>query len=258
MSNDLRPRLQAVGDDVVGPGNPVHRSIDWLAWLFGREAQPNVNSERARSAATGLGTHLLHLLRGFGMLNLNGYHSAAVRLLRPLEDALDCFAAVVLVEGAAEAWSEGRLRASDAARVWTPLIDDLIAPGMSLGEYRRRLRDKFNDLAHCPPEVCAWNLYFNPERRDPRTGAVSGSIKVNIHPQVIAKNAHALDAHLVAHLLELLHIVRHGYSSRLTAHRRERDLLADLISAVTVIAERHNEHQCQEVRPPAELRDLGR
>ncbi len=210
MSNELKPRLQAVGEGVVGPGNPVHRAIGWLARLFADEAQPNVSSERARSAAAGLGTHLLHLLRGYGILNLNGYHSAAVSLLRPAEDALDCFAAVVLVGGAAEAWSEGRLRASDAARAWTPLVDDMIAPGMSLADYRRRLRDQFNDLAHCPPEVSAWNLYFSPERRDPQTGAVTGLLKLNIIPEVIASNAHALDAHLVAHLLELLHIARRG------------------------------------------------
>jgi hypothetical protein len=190
------------------------------------------------------------------MLNLNGYHSSAAALLRPLEDALDCFAAVVLVDGAAESWSDGHLRASDAARAWTPVITDMVAHGMSLSDYRQRLREQFNDLSHCPPELCAWNLYFNPARRDLATGAVSGTLELNISPLVITSNAHALDAHSTGHLLELLYIVRRGYSRHLEALPVKLKMLSKLVEEIIPIMEEHEQHGCQQVRPPPEVRKL--
>ncbi len=139
MTDDLKPRLLAPGEDVVGPTSPVQRALRWLVTFFADKPIPNTGDGAAQNAALGLATHLLHLLRGFGMLNLNGYHSVAASLLRSFEDALDCFAAVILVEGAAEKWSNTELRASDAARVWTPLVPDIAARGVSLSEYRKTL-----------------------------------------------------------------------------------------------------------------------
>jgi hypothetical protein len=256
MPDDLKPRLLEPGEDVVGAASPVQRAQCWLVEFFALEPEPNVRSARAQTAGCGLGTHLLHLLRGFGILNLNGYHSSAAALLRPLEDALDCFAAVVLVDGTAESWSDGHLRASDAARAWAPVITDMVARGMSLSDYRRRLREQFNDLSHCPPELCAWNLYFSPTRRDPITGAVSGTLELNMAPRVIASNAHALDAHCTGHLLEFLYLVRRGYSSHLETRPLELQVLSDLIGEIKPIVEEHDQNGCLQVRPPPEVRKL--
>lgn len=43
------------------------------------------------------------------------YHSVALMLFRPSEDALDLLAAVMIVAGAAERWQSGDLKAGNAA-----------------------------------------------------------------------------------------------------------------------------------------------
>ena len=54
-----------------------------------------------------------------GMINAAGYHSAAVTLMRSIEDALDCLFAVVQSDINANKWLNGELKASQAARTWT-------------------------------------------------------------------------------------------------------------------------------------------
>jgi hypothetical protein len=196
------------------------------------------------------------LLQGSGVLNLSGWHSVAASLLRSLEDALDCFAAVIIVPGAARKWSNGELRPSDAAKAWTPLVHEIVAKEVSLPEYRKRLREKFNEYAHCSPELCAWNLYFLPTERNAHTGMVTGILQPNLGSQVIKSNAHALDAHLTGHLLEFLVLVRRGYSKQIRSDREAPRLLDEFVAAISGIMMKHDEHGCQEVRPPPEMRRL--
>ena len=61
-------------------------------------------------------------------------------MLRPLEDALDCFAAVTMVKGAAERWSARNLKPSDAAKTWIETAGDSFLAG-----YRKTLRGRSRD-----------------------------------------------------------------------------------------------------------------
>lgn len=254
-ATDLRPHLLAIGEDVIGPtSNPVHGAITWLVRFFSSEPVPDLGTEDVRSPAGGLATHLIHLLRACGLLNLTGHHSAAATLLRPLEDALDCFAAVLIVPGAAAKWSAGQLRASDAAKLWTPMVREMVARGMSLAEYRRRLREKFNDYAHCSPELCAWNLFFLPNRRDAGTGEVIGSLELNHAPNVIEANAHAIDAHCVGHLSEFMVVIRLGYSRFYEGHPEALAEARGFEKKLWKIMEKHDRHGCQRLSPPPEIR----
>ncbi len=228
----------------------------WLMRFFAGDPVPNLGKEGVQGPARGLATHLIHLLQGAGVVNVSGWHSVTAALLRCLEDALDCFAEVTIVPGAAEKWSTGKLRASDAAKAWAPLVHDMVPKNVSLSEYRRLLREKFNDYAHCSPELCAWNLYFSPSERDPRTGEVTGTLEPNLGDQIIKSNAHALDAHLSGHLLEFLALVRRGYSNALRSSAGSAEKLHAFMMAISEIMMDHDEHQCQEVRPPPEMRRL--
>jgi hypothetical protein len=180
--------------------------------FFGQYPRPDLDSDRAQADGALVGVHLLHLIRGFGLLNGTGLHSAAVSLLRSLEDALDCFAAVTLIRGAAEAWDDGRLKASDAAKEWTLVVDDLQPKGMSLADYRKYLRRDFNAYSHCSYALCEWNLFFNPRAKDEGNGKLQGRLELNTSGWIIDLNGHAIDAFETAHVLEFLAIIRRAYS----------------------------------------------
>jgi hypothetical protein len=87
--------------------------------------------EQARPAAELIANHLLHLLRGAGLLNVYGHHS---------HDALDCFVAVCLVSEAAAKWEKHNLKASEAAimadrGLVSRLVHDPSGDTMSWGEH---------------------------------------------------------------------------------------------------------------------------
>lgn len=255
-SDNLKPRLLAPGENIVGGSSPVVQALAWVIRFFANDPMPNLGSADVRNPARGLATHLIHLLQGASLLNLSGWHSVSASLLRSMEDALDCFAAVIVVPGAAEKWSAGQLRPSDAAKAWTPLVHEMVAKEVSLSDYRRLLREKFNDYAHCSPELCAWNLFFLPRGRDTGTGIVTGVLEVNLESRVIASNAHALDAHCTGHLLEFLVLIRRAYSMELRNYPGDVELLNTFVAGISRIMMQHAKHGCQEVRPPPEMRRL--
>lgn len=190
------------------------------------------------------------------MLNLSGYHSAAVTLFRPLEDALDCFAAVLLIGGAAERWRAGKLRASDAAKEWTSLEVDIQARGVNLAEYRKRLRAQFHNLTHCSHELCEWNLYFASRESQSGPDSSRGDLLLNYDASIIYANAHGIDAHLTAHLLEFLVMLKRGYSKYLNAVPKQLHEVEHLLQRITAIMEEHDRHQCQQTFPTPEIRRL--
>lgn len=107
--NEQQSRLSLPGINAYGPGSPVLRARNWIKDFLATAPQPDIGTA-AKSDALLVGNHLLHLISGCGLLNGSGFHSAAVVLLRPMEDALDCFAAVSLIKDAAEQWSARRLK----------------------------------------------------------------------------------------------------------------------------------------------------
>jgi len=187
--------------------SPVQGVITILDNLFSDCPQPRVNTEAARSSGELLGRHLLNLIQSCGELNLTGYHSVAITLFRPLEDALDCLAAVTTVAGAAERWRSGNLKPSDAAKLWVQKLDFKTIMNESFSEYRRRLRSVFNPFSHCSPLVPEWDVFIekHPDKAD------LFRLRINHENHVIISNAHSVDAFLVAHLWEVLAVIEYAY-----------------------------------------------
>ena len=86
--SELRPELSGPGAKAIGPSSPVVQALGWIREFLSAEPHPDIGSDAAKSSGILAGTHLLHLITGCGLLNGQGHHSAAVVLLRPLEDAL--------------------------------------------------------------------------------------------------------------------------------------------------------------------------
>lgn len=254
----LKPKISEPGTGGYGPGSPVQQALNWLERFFGESPRSDIDTDRSSANAALIATHLLHLLRGAGLLNGTGFHSAAISLFRPMEDALDCFAAAALVNGAAEAWETGQLKPCEAAKQWTSLATDMSPQHLSLPDYRKYLRRDFNVYSHCSNEVCTWNLFFHPQSRDERTGKLRGTLQLNIRAKIIDRNAHAVDAFETAHILEFIQIVRPAYSKLLQSRRDLRTELDVVEAGVVAIMEKHDEHHCQEVRVAPEIAQLNR
>jgi len=252
----LRPNLSPPGSDVIGPSSPVVRALMILRGFFSNDPSPDTVGDDAKTCGSLLANHLIRLLEGCGNLNTCGFHSAAVVLFRSLEDALDCFAAITMVPGAASEWRSGTLKPSDAAKKWVHLMEAVTPNGVSLPEYRKRLRAAFAKYSHCSHDLCLWDLYFQPNERDPNSSSVRGTIKVNFDYQVIDRNAHSIDAHLTGHLLEFIQVVRRAYTRALATELAQLQLLAGLEDEIVDLMERHTKHRCQEVGLPPELRRL--
>lgn len=252
-TDKLHPDLSLPGVNAVGPASPVQQSLAVLHKFLSTEPTPDIGTPNAKSSGLLVGNHLLHLMSACGLLNGSGHHSPAVTLLRPLEDALDCFAAVTMVNGAAELWSQRKLKPSKAAKMWTEIAGDTFKPvNTTLSEYRKALRGQFDHYMHCSYDLCLWDLFFSPRVRDPQTGALSGSYEINQGGRVINTNAHAIDAHLTAHHLECIAIVKRAYSQELGRESQQLQELARLETEIVEIMERHNKHKCQNVLIPPE------
>lgn len=256
--SELRPGLSLPGAKAIGPSSPIVQTLAWIREFLSAEPHPDIGSEAARSSGILAGTHLLHLITACGLLNGQGYHSAAVVLLRPLEDGLDCFAAVTLISGSADEWACRSLRPSDAAKAWTAQHADAMKPETgTLPEYRKYLRGAFAHYSHCSYDLCLWDLFLNPKEHDPKKGNCRGPLEPNLAGNVIDRNAHAIDAYLTAHLLEFIAIIRLAYAAELQAQRHQDERLAALEQQIREIMERHAAHRCQEVRVPPEIARLN-
>lgn len=89
--------LQPPFSDIVGESSPVQKAIKMIWEIFANHPLPNNKSIASQSAAEQIVLHLLGTMNSIGMINAAGYHSAAVTLMRSIEDALDCLFAVFKV-----------------------------------------------------------------------------------------------------------------------------------------------------------------
>lgn len=106
--------LQPPFSDIVGESSPVQKAIKLIWEIFANHPLPNNKSIASQSAAEQIVLHLLGTMNSIGMINAAGYHSAAVTLMRSIEDALDCLFAVVQSDINANKWLNGELKASQA------------------------------------------------------------------------------------------------------------------------------------------------
>lgn len=207
-------RRQRPSELVRLKNSPVQKVLRILDQLFAAAPQPRARTMSARACGELLGRHVLNLVGACGELNLSGFHSAAVTLFRPLEDALDCLAAVTLVAGAADRWLMDDLKPSDAAKLWVGRVSVKPITGETFGDYRRRLRSTFNPLAHCTPVLAEWDAFLDEER----TGSTSPPVRINHERYIIVSNAQRVDAFLVAHCWELLAVVESAYATYIDMH----------------------------------------
>lgn len=258
MNNDhaLKPDLSSPGALAIGPTSPIQRALHLLHEFFDAQATPNLSGAAPQRTALLTANHLLSLVEACGLLNSSGMHSAAVVLLRSLEDVLDVFCAVTTVPGAAERWEKGDLKPSDAAKLWVEHRGNpRVSTGQSLADYRKGLRHAFNKYSHASYDLCLWDLYFHPRTAATENRGLTGTIEINYPRRVINSNAHSIDAHLTAHLLEFLDSTKTAYSAALEGFDGAKNL-ATLVAEIHVIMQKHDSHGCQDVQTPAELRRL--
>jgi hypothetical protein len=255
MPSTPQPRLLPPGALIIGPSSPVQGVLGFIKGFLLDE--PHLNSRRpdAELAGAVIANHFLMLFDACGTLNVSGMHSAAVALLRLMEDALDVFVAVTTVDGAAQRWENGTLKPSDAGKAWAahhgnPQIVDAGGEGLSLDEYRKRRRNMLNKYSHGSYDLCAWDLFCHPLPSVPGTAPMA-KVKINHARQVIAANAHAIDASVTATLLEFLGLFQDAYSNAIGQFDQER-VLARLITEIEAITRDHTAHRCQDVSRPRE------
>lgn len=199
MSN----QLQKPFSDIIGEKSPVQKMLK-LAWHFA-EAKPETvaNTIESKSASALILTHLLGLMTSVGMINCRGLHSSAITLLRAIEDATDCFAAVGINGNAAIKWNKGKLKSSDAAKIWT---FDSNSDNANSSEYRKMIRTSLNAYSHCTPEQANWNIYLETIAEN------KCKMQLNTTPMVININAYFIDRYLCIHTFELSEVVKTVYS----------------------------------------------
>lgn len=227
--------------------SPCQGVIEILDILFSHCPQPRVNTEGARYSGELLGRYLINLLTICGELNVTGYHSVAVTLFRPLEDALDLLAAVTMIAGAAERWESNKLKPSAAASLWVDRI--IISPvtGESLAEYRKRLRSTFNPFSHCAPLVPQWDIFT--ENHPTRTDLFR--LRVNHKRHVIVSNAYRIDAFFIAHLWEVLLVVENAYKTYFEANPPILQQISTLkVKMQQILAEHYKHGFLDSVLPP--------
>lgn len=188
--------LQPPFSDIVGESSPVQKAIKMIWEIFANHPLPNNKSIASQSAAEQIVLHLLGTMNSIGMINAAGYHSAAVTLMRSIEDALDCLFAVVQSDINANKWLNGELKASQAARTWT--ADKVVDQSIPLGDYRKNIRHGLNKYSHCSPNQTSWNIY----RKSDEEGTYR--LELNYQHAVISKNGYYIDRYLCIHLYELM------------------------------------------------------
>lgn len=227
--------------------SPAQGAIAILHSLFKASPQPRVRTKAAKSCGELLGRHVLNLLGACGELNLTGFHSVAITLFRPMEDALDCLAAVTMIAGAAERWQAGKLKPSDAAKLWVERANVKPITDESFSNYRKRLRSTFNPFSHCDPIVPNWDLFLE---QHPAKGGMF-RLRINHENQIIVSNAYRIDAFLIAHLWEVLAVIEEAYKSYI----ENRQLISDQLNIVKseinkLLAEQHKQGLRDTVYPP--------
>lgn len=207
----MNNHLQMPYQDIIGENSPVQQAMKRLRLFAKEKPMPNANTIQSRSTSALILTHILGLCDSVGLINCRGYHSAAITMLRSIEDATDCFAAVSQNDSAAREWSENRLKSSDAAKMWTDVVN-LTDDGLKIGEYRKTIRKALNNYSHCTPEQTHWNIYLET------TGENKCTTELNTQPLVINLNAYYIDRYLCVHLYELMEIIFIMFSKHFEAH----------------------------------------
>lgn len=225
MSN----QLQSPFLDIIGRKSPVQQAIKLCWQLINDKPETVSGTKESKSSSALILTHLLGLMESAGMLNCRGWHSSAITLLRAIEDALDCFAAVGISHEAALKWQDGKLKASDAAKIWT--VNHYLNENDSMGDYRRMIRSALNTYSHCTPEQVNWNIYLESTQDNCCT------MELNTKPMVININAYYIDRYICIHLYEVINVIFEVYNDYFKSQLNLKRQLQDLSGEITIIIE---------------------
>lgn len=240
----------------------AYAALEAIAQIITRRPEPEACSERARFCAEALARHLISLILTASDANLAGRHSAAISLFRNMEDALDCFAAVTLVEGAAEEWAKDQLKPSEAAKRCEPMLGEVVlVTGEKATDYRKNLRNYFNKLAHCTPYLTDWDLFpeFDTDSVQKLASAqasegIRARLRVNHGQRILHENAQRIAGYLVAHIIEFSHWVAEGYAGFLQGEpqlgERLRETVTNLKKTLSEYGPVYLEEMPPEVKNP--------
>lgn len=213
-------RLQPPFYDIVGESSPIQKAIKLIWDIFANAPVPDNGSAKSQSAAKSIMLYMLRSINSIGMINAAGYHSAAVTLLRSIEDALDCFSAVVHSDLNACKWLDGELKASEAAKTWTE--NKIIDQTVLLGDYRKSIRGALNKYSHYTPSQTSWNLY----KKQIADGKCT--VEYNYKRAVIRVNGYYIDRYLCIHLYEIIDVIKLYYSNYFSENDGFRTILNQL------------------------------
>lgn len=196
--------------------------LDAIGQIIEKASFPEIQTEIAKRCSESIGRHLIHLIITASDAMLSNRYSVALALFRNMEDALDCYAAVSLIQDAADRWANGKLKASEAAKLWENRLGDVYLPtGEKAVDYRKTLRNYFNNFAHCSPYLTDWNIY--PEldstseekiAHQPNQGhTLSVEFRVNHNGKFLSQNAFRISGYLAAHTLEFASVTKMAYDS---------------------------------------------
>ncbi len=208
-------------------------ALDAITHIIHKQPKPQADSEVAQFSAYAIANHLIFLILTSSDANIAGRHSVAISLFRNMEDALDCFGAVTLIPGAAEKWSQGKLKASQAARLHESKLGTIeLSTGETAIDYRKNLRSHFNLYAHCTPYLIDWDIYPHFNREDIKKllnneleESIKSELRVNTGDRILQQNAVRIGAFLAAHTLEFSNLIEMGYDNFLNSHKQlQKDL----------------------------------
>ncbi len=85
---------------------------------------------------------------------------------------------------------------------------------------------------------------------------MTGTLELNLPPTIIDQNGHSIDAHLTAHLLEFIILVKKAYDQTIQKNEENTKYLDLLITGISEIMEKHDKHGCQNVTSAPEIRAM--
>nr|MDO8110630.1 hypothetical protein [Candidatus Sigynarchaeota archaeon] len=219
-------------------------AIEFLKWFVSNEPMPKVGTILAKKCASSIALHLTMLFISASDANLQGRHSCSLFLLRGMEDALDCFSAVSLVPGCAEKWTQGKLKASDAAKACEGIFSGEFrsVDNKDFSSYRKGVRDFLNNYTHCTPVLTDWNCYMHFDPLDLDTTQKDGiklTMRLNYQMRLLESNGRRISGYLQAHMLEFLEVIRRAFTGFLKNYPIQRKIFRKIIISFETIMKKY-------------------
>jgi hypothetical protein len=229
--------------------SPFQELIKFLREFILKDPTTLLNTAESNQICKSLFTHSLQLIEACGTLNAIGFHTSALSLFRQIDDSIDTFVCCGVVPESPAKWKQDKLRASDAAKKWIPVLEDKLGRSEefdSFSNYRKNLRSKFNKYSHCSVFLLNWNIKN-----------VNSDYLLNISPSQIEENAVVIDANLAFAQYEALYLSRFVYKDFLDSHEELRNRIDKFLDQTyPIIADMEEKEYYNNLNFPPELKDI--